>query len=58
MTNYQDNFGEENRDREELFKFYNRIKTTQTKCNYGEKDCSTCEDTACRMRPYLLVRPY
>ena len=57
-VNYQENLGEENKERERLYKFYNGLKATQAKCQWGSKDCEGCEDKECKMRPYLLKSPY
>ncbi len=53
-TNYQEGL-EEDKQKEELFKFYNRIKSTQAKCLWGAKDCAACEDKACNMRSHILA---
>ena len=58
IINYQENLGEESKERERLFKFYNGLKTTQEKCQWGAKDCEKCEDKTCKMRPYLLKCSY
>ncbi len=57
-VNYQENLGEESKERERLYKFYNGLKATQAKCQWGSKDCEGCEDKECKMRPYLLKSPY
>lgn len=48
--------GRNEEEREKTFKLYNSIKTTQAKCQWGAKDCETCEDKDCKMRTYLLGR--
>ncbi len=50
--NYDEDLGREE-EREKTFKLYNSIKTTQAKCQWGAKDCETCKDSECKMRPYL-----
>ena len=45
-------------EQERTYKFYNSLKTTSLKCNYGSKDCETCEDKDCTWRQFLLNSPY
>ena len=45
-------------EEERTYKFYNSLKATSLKCNYGSKDCGTCTDKDCTWREYLLNPPY
>ena len=56
MTENYQTLGAE-QERESLFKFYNSLKTTKAKCQWGAKDCEKCKEEDCKMRPYLLKRP-
>ena len=46
------------KEEERTYKFYNSLKATSLKCNYGSKGCGTCTDKDCTWREYLLNPPY
>ena len=57
-VNYQEELVKEKQEKERLFKFYNSLKASSPKCNFGSKDCGTCTDKDCTWREYLLNPPY
>lgn len=47
-------FNEKDIEREnELRRFYLQQKSVRKECDYGSKNCSTCDNKDCKIRPYV-----
>ena len=45
-------------EEERTYKFYNSLKTSSQECDFGNKNCETCEKKSCTWRQFLLNPPY